>query len=86
MSTQPDLTELTQAEREELARLRKVEARLQRRLTDLARRHAELPDGPRTLNEIADRLGVSKSRVHQIQRIALMKLRHNTDLKDLLRP
>jgi DNA-directed RNA polymerase sigma subunit (sigma70/sigma32) len=84
MLTPEQETQLTETERHELARLRETEARLKRRLDDLAARAAAIPDGPRTITDIAKRLNLSRSRVHQIQNIAFHKIRRNHDLKDLL--
>lgn len=84
MLTPDQENQLTDQERAELAALRDKEARLKRRLDDLTTRAAALPDGPRTITDVAKRLNLSRSRVHQIQSLAFFKIRKNHDLKDLL--
>ncbi len=78
MLTPQEENQLTADEREELRALRRQEAQLQQQLRDAT-------PGPRTISQIAETLGLSRTRVHQIQNIALYKLRRHPELKDFLR-
>ena len=63
--------------REEVAQLLK---RLDARERDVVRGHFGLDEGaPATYDQLAERLGLSKERVRQIERVALAKLRGATD-------
>lgn len=78
------MNHLTPAEKKELQELRVEAARLERRQSDLARRAARAPSVARSLNQTADALKISRAQAHRIQRIALMKLHRNAELRELL--